>query len=201
MSQLSENIEQILILQIMYADMMDIDLSEVDFSSQDISFRDFGRTDFSGADLSQANLIGANLSESLMLTVDLTDANLSGANLSNSVFFEFGEGSLAGADLSYANLSGIFGDIDLSVANVDNATCPDGTIANSTGCHYKYNPSPTPLLEPLFLIGTQIEFITTPFNVSIEYMGLHEYIPGLSSPLIADSVIICLLYTSPSPRD
>ena len=190
MSQLSENMDQILFLQIMYADMMEIDLSEVDFSSQDISFRDFGRTDFSSADLSQADLIGANLSESLMVTVDLSGANLSGANLSNALFFEFGEGSLAGADLSNANLSGIFGDIDLSVANVDNATCPDGTTANSTGCHYKYNPSPTPLLEPLFLIGTQIEFITTPYNVSIEYMGLHEYIPGLSSPLIADSVII-----------
>jgi ABC-type antimicrobial peptide transport system permease subunit len=32
--------------------------------------------------------------------------------------------------------------------------------------------------------------VIIPHNATIKYMGLHEYIPGVSSPLIADSIII-----------
>jgi len=170
--------------------MMEVDLSGVDFSGQDLSYRELARFDFTGANLSGANLEGANLTESLMVGVDLTGANLVGANLVDSIFFESPDGTLENANLTGADLTGIFGDIDLSVATLGNATCPDSTIATETNCGSGASEIPPPLAQPLFQTGTQVEVVIIPHNATIKYMGLHEYIPGVSSPLIADSIII-----------
>ncbi len=182
--------QQLLELYLMYSALMQVDLSGVDFSGQDLSYRELGRFDFTGANLSGANLEGANLSESLMVGVDLSGANLQGANLVNTVFFESPDGTLENADLTGADLTGIFGDIDLSVATLGNATCPDLTIATETNCESGASQIPTPLAQPLFQSGTQVEVVIIPHNATLKYMGLHEYIPGVNSPLIADSIII-----------
>ena len=182
--------EQLFELYEMYSAMMEVDLSGVDFSGQDLSYRELARFDFTGANLSGANLEGANLSESLMVGVDLTGANLVGANLVDSIFFESPDGTLENANLTGSDLTGVFGDIDLSVATLGNATCPDSTIATETNCGSGASQIPPPLAQPLFQTGTQVEVVIIPHNATIKYMGLHEYIPGVSSPLIADSIII-----------
>ena len=182
--------EQLFELYEMYSAMMEVDLSGVDFSGQDLSYRELGRFDFTGANLSGANLEGANLSESLMVGVDLSGANLIDANLANSIFFESPDGTLENADLTGAELTGIFGDIDLTVATLGNATCPDTTIATDTNCDSGASQIPPPLAQPLFQTGTQVEVVIIPHNATLKYMGLHEYIPGVNSPLIADSIII-----------
>ena len=184
------NFEQLLELYEMYSAMMEVDLSGVDFSGQDLSYRDLARFDFTGANLSGANLEGANLSESLMVGVDLSGANLAGANLVNSIFFESPDGTLENANLTGADLTGIFGDIDLSVATLGNATCPDSTAATEDNCESGASEIPPPLAQPLFATGTRVEVVIIPHNATIKYMGLHEYIPGVNSPLIADSIII-----------
>ena len=170
----------------MYSAMMEVDLSGVDFSGQDLSYRELGRFDFTGANLSGANLEGANLSESLMVGVDLSGANLAGANLVNTIFFESPDGTLENADLTGSDLTGIFGDIDLTVATLGNATCPDGTPATIDSCDSGASQIPTPLVQPLFQLGTKVEVIIIPHNATVKYMGLHEYIPGVNSALIAD---------------
>ena len=185
-----DDFDQLFELYVMYSAMMEVDLSGVDFSGQDLSYRELGRFDFTGANLSGANLEGANLSESLMVGVDLSGANLAGANLVNTIFFESPDGTLENANLSGSDLTGVFGDIDLSVATLGNATCPDATIATETNCISGASQLPPPLTQPLFQSGTQVEVIIIPHNATIEYMGLHEYIPGVNSPLIADSIII-----------
>ena len=185
-----DDFDQLFELYIMYSAMMEVDLSGVDFSGQDLSYRELGRFDFTGANLSGANLEGANLSESLMVGVDLSGANLAGANLVNTIFFESPDGTLENANLTGSNLTGIFGDIDLTVATLGNATCPDGTLATIDSCESGASQFPTPLVQPLFQLGTQVEVIIIPHNATVKYMGLHEYIPGVNSALIADSIII-----------
>ena len=184
--------------------LLEGDWSNLNLSGQDLSGRDFGAVDFSGSDLSGANLEGANLAQSLLIDTNLEGTDLSNANLSNTIIFNFMGGSLEGTNFNGANLTGAFGgsetiesfgmtipsDTNLSVANLGNATCPDGTSAEDTNCSSGLSLTPPPLLAPFFLEGSTVEIISTPYQSTLYYMGVHEYIPGVSSATMSSSLII-----------
>ena len=173
-----------------YTELMNLDLSDVDFSGQDLSYRNLSRLDFSGANLSGANLQGSNLSESILVGTNLDNANLQDTNLINTVIVELTDGSMSQANLTGANMAGLFGDVDFSQTILGNSTCPDGSMANMTGCESGASFIPTPLAAPIFASGVQVEFIVIPHNITLEYMGLHKYIPGISTTTIDSELII-----------
>ena len=173
-----------------YRELMNLDLSGVDFSGQDLSYRNLSRLDFSGANLSGANLQGSNLSESILVGTNLDNTNLQDTNLINSIIVELTEGSMVQANLAGANMAGLFGDVDFSQAILGNATCPDESLANDTLCASGASFIPTPLAAPIFAAGVQVEFIVTPHNLTLEYMGIHKYIPGVSTTTIDSELII-----------
>ena len=173
-----------------YTELMNLDLSEVDFSGQDLSYRNLSRLDFSGANLSGANLQGSNLSESILVGTNLDNANLQDTNLVNTIIVELSEGSMIQANLTGANMAGLFGEVDFTQAILGNATCPDESMANETQCASGGSFIPTPLAAPIFAAGVQVEFIVTPHNITLEYMGLHKYIPGISTTTIDSELII-----------
>ena len=173
-----------------YSSLMEGDWSGLDLSDQDLSGRNFGPVDLTGTDFSNANLAGANLSQALFYDTNLEGADLSGANLRNAVFVNVMGGSLEGANLIGADLTGAFGNGVLSNANLGNATCPDGTSAEDTSCSTGFSQTPPPLAAPLFLADTTVQIIITPYQSSLNYMGVHEYIPGVSSAAMSSSLII-----------
>ena len=173
-----------------YTLLMDSDWSDVNLAFQDLSGRDISRIDLSGSNLSFADLAGVNLSESILVDANLTGADLRGANLQNTVIVDFLGGSLEGADLTDANMEGMFGFFDLSGATLTNATCPDGSSADDTGCSSGPSQIPPPLASDLFLDDTTVRIISTPFTTDMHYMGVHEYIPGVSSATISSALII-----------
>ena len=172
-----------------YTLLMDSDWSDVNLAFQDLSGRDISRIDLSGSNLSFADLAGVNLSESILVDANLTGADLRGANLQNTVIVDFLGGSLEGADLTDANMEGMFGFFDLSGATLTNATCPDGSSADDTGCSSGPSQIPPPLASDLFLDDTTVRIISTPFTTDMHYMGVHEYI-GVSSATISSALII-----------
>ena len=173
-----------------YSSLMEGDWSGLDLSDQDLSGRNFGPVDLTGTDFSNANLAGANLSQALFYDTNLEGADLSGANLRNAVFVNVMGGSLEGANLIGADLTGAFGNGVLSNANLGNATCPDGTSAQDTSCSTGFSQTPPPLAAPLFLADTTVQIIITPYQSNLYYMGVHEYIPGVSSAAMSSSLII-----------
>ena len=173
-----------------YTLLMDSDWSDVNLASQDLSGRDISRIDLSGSNLSNANLAGVNLSESILVDANLTGADLRGANLQHTVLVNFMTGSLDGADLTDANLEGMFGFFDLSGATLTNATCPDGSSADETGCASGPSQIPPPLASDLFFVDTTVRIVSTPYTTDMHYMGVHEYIPGVSSATISSALII-----------
>ena len=173
-----------------YTLLMDSDWSDVNLASQDLSGRDISRIDLSGSNLSNANLAGVNLSESILVDANLTGADLRGANLQHTVLVNFMTGSLEGADLTDANLEGMFGFFDLSGATLTNATCPDGSSADETGCASGPSQIPPPLASDLFFVDTTVRIVSTPYTTDMHYMGVHEYIPGVSSATISSALII-----------
>jgi len=173
-----------------YSSLMESDWSGLNLSGQDLSGRDFGPVDLTGTDLSNANLAGANLAQALLYDTNLMGADLSGANLREAVIVNFMGGSLQGANLIGADLTGAFGMANLSSANLGNATCPDGTSAEETSCSSGLSQTPTPLAAPLFLEDTSVRIVITPHNSSMYYMGVHEYIPGVSTATMGSSLII-----------
>jgi ABC-type antimicrobial peptide transport system permease subunit len=106
----------------------------------------------------------------------------------------FGGGSLEGANLIGADMTGVFGIADISTANLGNATCPDGTSADENNCSMQLASldlqTPPPLAAPLFLAGSSVQIVITPHTSSMYYMGVHEYIPGVSSATMSSSLII-----------
>ena len=177
-------------LFLQYTELMNLDLSDVDFSGQDLSYRNLSRLDFSGANLSGANLQGSNLSESIFVGTNLDNTNLQDTNLVNTIIVELTEGSMNQANLSGSNMAGLFGQVDFSQAILGNATCPDESMANATGCESGGSFIPTPLAAPIFAAGVQVEFIVTPHNITLEYMGLHKFIPGISTIAIDSELVI-----------
>ena len=178
-----------------YVELMEEDWSNLSLSNQDLSGRDLGRADFSNTDLSGANLQNANLSESLLFNVNLEGADLSGANLQNTVFVMT---SISQVNFSDANLMGAFGLDGFSesplnfatVESVENATCPDGTIANDTNCAPGMSMQPPPLALQLFAESSGIQINITTYNTSLRYIGHHEFIPGVNTETMESSVII-----------
>ena len=173
-----------------YSSLMEGDWSGLNLSNQDLSGRDFGPVDLSGTDLSNTNLAGANLSQALFYDTNLDGADLSGANLTDAVIVNFMSGSMQGANFIGADLTGAFGIADLSSANLGNATCPDGTSAEETSCSSGLSQIPPALAAPLFLADTNVKIVITPYQSSMYYMGVHEYIPGVSSVAMGSSLII-----------
>ena len=173
-----------------YSMLMSTDLSEVDFSGQDLSDRDFSRMDFTNANLSGADLSGANLSESLFFRADLSSAKLTGANLTNAVIVEWFGGSVDNADFSNATLSGMYGTVDSSNVILDNTTCASGNLSINSVCDEFTTFTPTPLAVPILMTESPVQIERNSVNSSIKYMGLHEFIPGVNSSIIADSLVI-----------
>lgn len=177
-------------LFIAYASLMEGDWSGLNLSGQDLSGRDFGPVDLTGTDLSNANLAGANLGQALFFDTNLEGADLSGANLQDAIIVNFMGGSLEGANLIGADLTGAFGLADLSVANLGNATCPDGTSAETSSCSAGLSETPPELAAPLFFEDTTVQVVINQYRSNMYYMGTHEYIPGVNPATILSSLII-----------
>tara|TARA_B100001778_G_scaffold174153_1_gene143265 strand:- start:2382 stop:3488 length:1107 start_codon:yes stop_codon:yes gene_type:complete len=152
--------------------------------------RDLGRVDLSETNLSGADMSNVNLSESILFDTDLSNADLTGANLENTIIVNFAGGSIEGADLSDANLNGLFGLVDLSGATLSNTTCPDGSNSDDTSCASGASVFPTPLAAPLFLADTTVQLEITKYSTEMYYMGVHEYLPGVTSTVIESTLII-----------
>ncbi|MDE0858396.1 MAG: pentapeptide repeat-containing protein [Candidatus Poseidoniaceae archaeon] len=173
-----------------YSSLMEGDWSGLNLSGQNLSGRNFGPVDLTGTDLSDANLAGVNLSQALLFDTNLEGADLSGANLQEAVIVNFMGGSLAGANLIGADLTGAFGIAELSSATLGNATCPDGTSASETACASGLSQVPPALAAPLFLADTVVQILITPYDTEAYYLGIHEYIPGVSAAAMSSSLII-----------
>ena len=170
-----------------YSGFMDVDLTYVDFANLDLADRDFGRFDFTNANLAGADFSNTNLSESLFYNTDLTSVNFAGANLTNAIFFD---SEIQGIDFTGANLNGLVGYIDLGETTISNTTCPDGNVSVNMECNEGPYRNLPPLFEQLMFTSGQIQIDRTAINSSIKYMGLHEFIPGVNSSIIADSLVI-----------
>ena len=170
-----------------YSGFMDVDLTYVDFANLDLADRDFGRFDFTNANLAGADFSNTNLSESLFYNTDLTSVNFAGANLTNAIFFD---SEIQGIDFTGANLNGLVGYIDLGETTISNTTCPDGNVSINMECNEGPYRNLPPLFEQLMFTSGQIQIDRTAVNSSIKYMGLHEFIPGVNSSIIADSLVI-----------
>ena len=170
-----------------YSGFMDVDLTYVDFANIDLADRDFGRFDFTNANLAGADFSNTNLSESLFYNTDLTSVNFAGANLTNAIFFD---SEIQGIDFTGANLNGLVGYIDLGETTISNTTCPDGNVSVNMECNEGPYRNLPPLFEQLMFTSGQIQIDRTAINSSIKYMGLHEFIPGVNSSIIADSLVI-----------
>ena len=170
-----------------YSGFMDVDLTYVDFANLDLADRDFGRFDFTNANLAGADFSNTNLSESLFYNTDLSSVNFAGANLTNAIFFD---SEIQGIDFTGANLNGLVGYIDLGETTISNTTCPDGNVSVNMECNEGPYRNLPPLFEQLMFTSGQIQIDRTAINSSIKYMGLHEFIPGVNSSIIADSLVI-----------
>jgi ABC-type antimicrobial peptide transport system permease subunit len=177
-------------LFVAYSSLMDGDWSGLNLSGQDLSGRDFGAVDLTGTDLSNANLAGANLEQALLFDTNLEGTDLSQANLKEAVIVNFMGGSMEGANFIGADLTGVFGFADLSTATLGNATCPDGTSAEDTSCASGLSQVPPPLAAPLFLADTTVQIVITPFTTPMDYIGVHQFIPGVNAATMSSSLII-----------
>ena len=173
-----------------YTELMEGDWSGLNLSGQDLNERDLGRVDLSGTNLSGADLSNVNLSESILFDVNLSNTNLTGANLENTIIVNFRDGTMEGADFTNANLNGMFGLFEFGNTILSNTTCPDGNNSSVDSCATGPSPLPTPLAAPLFLADTSVRIEVTKFSAEMFYMGVHQYIPGVSSPVIESTLII-----------
>ena len=175
-----------------YVEIMDRNWSKLDLAGEDLSNRNFTRTDFSNSDLSGVNFANADLTEAFFFNVDLSGANLTGAKLTNAVFVGILPQNIVDIDLTNTNLSGAFqyGAINLTNLKLDGAICPDRTTQNeSNNCTSGFSEAPTPLLEPVFFPAS-FEVQITPYQTSIRYIGIHEFIPGVATNDMSNYLII-----------
>ncbi|MBQ71019.1 MAG: hypothetical protein CMA65_05990, partial [Euryarchaeota archaeon] len=176
-----------------YVALMERDWSGLNLSNQNLNSRNLSLADLSTSNFAGSNLVGLNLSEALLFNTDMSGADLSGANLTNTVLVTlFGPGSIDGVNFTDANLEGAWsnGTMDLTSAILFNTTCPDGSNSNDTGCESGFSEFPPPLVSEFFLANSRVRIDITPFTDEMYYMGVHEYIPGVSAPSIASSLII-----------
>ena len=179
-----------------YSQSMSLDLSNLDLSGNDLSDRDLSRVDFSGTNLSGVDFSGSTLSESLFYGSDLTEANFSNTNMSNVVISDgLGPNIIINSNFTNANLEGAYGLYVLSTSDLTNATCPNGAITNNSSCDEFVNslgPEDMPPLLQELLFSSQISFEinTQTFNETLNYIGIHEFIPGVPTTTMDDSLII-----------
>ncbi|MDA8639122.1 FtsX-like permease family protein [Candidatus Poseidonia alphae] len=176
-----------------YAALMERDWSGLNLSNQNLNSRNLSLADLSYSNFAGSNLAGLNLSEAFIFNTDMSGTDLTGADLRNTVLVtRFGPGSIEGANFTDANLTGAwsFGTMDLNGSILSNTTCPDGTNSDETGCESGFSEIPTPLANEFFLANSRVRIDITPFTDEMYYMGVHEYIPGVSAPSIASSLII-----------
>jgi len=153
----------------------------------------------SGSDLTNASLAGAAIGNGLsdvqpnLTGLDLTGANLSGAGILDiEQLNPFSTSNLLdGVNFTDANLSGAWGFFDLNSSILDNTTCPDGTNSDQTGC--ASGPAsiftwPTEVALAFQPLDFAIE--TTTRNTTVDFIGEHQWIPGLDAAEALNSIII-----------
>ena len=83
-----------------------------------------------------------------------------------------------------------YGVINLEDLNLNGAICPDGTTQNETNnCISGFSEEPTPLLAPVFFPAS-FDIQITPYQTSIRYIGIHEFIPGVATNEMNNYLII-----------
>ena len=119
------------------------------------------------------------------------------SNLSNTIIFNsFGPNFIFNSDFTNATLEGSFGLFNLSFSDLTNATCPNGVVTNSSSCdEFMIEPSieslPPSLTELIFMgEGLTLELQTTEYNQSLRYIGVHEFIPGVPTTTMTDTLVI-----------
>ena len=81
-------------------------------------------------------------------------------------------------------------DTNFTSPKFDGAICPDGTAQNEiNNCNSGFSENPTPLLEPVFFPAS-VEVQITPYQTSIRYIGIHEFIPGIATNEMNNYLII-----------
>ncbi|MBK00547.1 MAG: hypothetical protein CMB48_06345 [Euryarchaeota archaeon] len=189
--------EQLQFLLESYSESMEIDLSNLDLQNADLSNRDLSGVDFSGTNLSGANLSNSTLTNSLFGDTNLDNVNFKDSNLSNAIIFNsIGPNFILNSDFTNANLEGSFGLFNLSFSDLTNATCPNGAVTNTSSCdELMIEPSietlPPSFTELLFTDASfSFEVMTTEYNQSLRYIGVHEFIPGIPTTTMADTLVI-----------
>ena len=189
--------EQLQFLLDSYSESMEVDLTNLQLQNADLSNRDLSGVDFSGTNLSGANLSNSTLTNSLFGDTNLDNVNFKNSNLSNTIIFNsFGPNFIFNSDFTNATLEGSFGLFNLSFSDLTNATCPNGVVTNSSSCdEFMIEPSieslPPSLTELIFMgEGLTLELQTTEYNQSLRYIGVHEFIPGVPTTTMTDTLVI-----------
>jgi len=189
--------EQLQFLLESYRESMEVDLSNLNLQNADLSNRDLSGVDFSGTNLSGANLSNSTLTNSLFGDTNLDNVNFKNSNLSNAIIFNtFVPNFILNSDFTNANLEGSFGLFNLSFSDLTNATCPNGVITNTSSCdEFMIEPSienlPPSFSELIFTDGGfSFEVQTTEYNQSLRYIGVHEFIPGIPTTTMSDTLVI-----------
>ena len=190
-------IEQILFLLESYSESMEVDLSNLNLQNADLSNRDLSGVDFSGTNLSGANLSNSTLTNSLFGDTNLNNVNFKDSNLSNTIIFNSaGPNFILNSDFTNANLEGSFGLFNLSFSDLTNTTCPNGAVTNISSCdelmiEISIDTLPPSFTDLLFTdTGFSFEVKTTEYNQSLRYIGVHEFIPGIPTTTMADTLVI-----------
>ncbi len=168
-------------------------LSQLDLSGQDLSGRELQRTNFTSAALTGADLSESNLRKSVFFYTNLVGTNLSNSDLTDSILIapDFGLGDpLAGANFSGSDLTGMFGMANFSNADITGATCPDGTSADITGCISGLSPLPPSQVLDILQDDLTISIEQSEYTTELEYLGQHQYLPGLPSADAEGNIII-----------
>ncbi|MDP6857111.1 MAG: FtsX-like permease family protein [Candidatus Thalassarchaeaceae archaeon] len=170
------------------------DLSLLDLSGSDLSDRDLRRTNFSGTNLAYVDFSGSDLKKSVFFYSALNGANLSNTDLTDSIMGlpdDLGIGNpLAGVNLSGADMTGMAGVANLSGLELGNATCPDGSAANVTNCASGLMQIPPEHVIEILAEQSTISVEQSEFNVELNHLGRHRYLPGLPSAEAEDKLII-----------
>lgn len=190
-------IEELLFLLDSYSESLDIDLSNLDLQNADLSNRDLTGVDFSGSNLTGANLSNSTLTNSLFGDTNLDNVNFTNSNLTNTIIFStLGMNFITNSDFTNANLEGSIGLFNLSFSDMNNATCPNGNISSTSSCEgLMLEPSienlPSSLVELFFNTeNISFEIQSTEYNQSLRYIGIHEFLPGIPTTTMADTLVI-----------
>lgn len=118
---------------------------------------------------------------------------MSGTDLTETILIapDFGFGNpLVGVNFSGADMTGMFGIANLSGLELGDAICPDGSPANVTGCESGLLMMPPEQVMDILSEQTTISIEQSEFNVELNHLGRHRYLPGLPSAEAEDKLII-----------